>query len=212
MGARAGRPVTGPVTVVTIVRGRLGHLQRQAWGLARQRETGFRWVVVRMGGPDVREAAHQDGLDPAVVDLPVGDGEPLPLAAARNAGIAAAQRDDGPGDDAQGDDGQGGTVVLLDVDVVPSPDLVGTYVDAVARTGGVVAGPVGYLPPGCPPRGRTSPGWARTPSRTPRGRCRRPASSSPRTAGSCCGPCRWRRPPRCCSGWGVRRALRRLRR
>ena len=136
-GAGTGAPVgPGPTTVVTIVRGRLDHLQRQAWGLAGQQVADFRWVVVRMGGPDVREAARQDGLDPVVVDLPVADGEPLPLAAARNAGIARA-----------GDDG---TVVLLDVDVVPAPDLVGTYVDAVARTGGVVAGPVAYLPPGVP--------------------------------------------------------------
>lgn len=123
-------------TVVTIARGRLDHLQRQAWGLARQHDTGFRWVVVRMGGPDVREAARQDGLDPVVVDLPVADGEPLPLAGARNAGIDAA--------------GACSTVVLLDVDVVPAPDLVGTYVDAVRRTGGVVGGPVGYLPPDVP--------------------------------------------------------------
>ncbi|WP_380169318.1 galactosyltransferase-related protein [Jannaschia sp. R86511] len=135
-GGPTGVPAGAPTTVVTIVRGRLDHLRRQAWGLARQQDTAFGWVVVRMGGPDVREAAGQDGLTPVVVDLPVPDGEPLPLAAARNAGVAAAAA--------------GGTVVLLDVDVVPAPDLVGTYVDAVRRTGGVVAGPVGYLPPDVP--------------------------------------------------------------
>lgn len=130
-----GAPTTA---VVTIVRGRLGHLERQAWGLARQQDDAFVWVVVRMGGPDVRDAARQDGLDPLVVDLPVPDGAPLPLAAARNAGVAAAAAAGAV------------TVVLLDVDVVPAPDLVGTYVEAVRETGGVVAGPVAYLPPGLP--------------------------------------------------------------
>jgi len=130
--------VTTTTAVVTIVRGRLDHLERQAWGLARQQDDDFRWVVVRMGGPDVRDAARQDGLDPLVVELAVPDGAPLPLAAARNAGIAAAAATGAV------------TVVLLDVDVVPAPDLVGTYVEAVRSTGGVVAGPVAYLPPGLP--------------------------------------------------------------
>ncbi len=131
-GAARGLAAT---TVVTIVRGRLDHLERQAWGLQRQDRPGFGWVVVRMGGPDVGDVVTQPGLDVTVVDLDVPDGAPLPLAGARNAGVRAAG---------------GGTVVLLDVDVVPAPDLVGCYADAVARTDGVVAGPVGYLPEGVP--------------------------------------------------------------
>lgn len=131
----------GPVTVVTIVRGRLRHLERQLWGLRRQEDDRFAWVVVRMGGPDVREVVTPGGRSGLaqqaveVVDLDVPDTAPLPLAAARNAGVRAA----GPG-----------TVVLLDVDVVPAPGLVGTYARAVAATRSVVAGPVGYLPPEVP--------------------------------------------------------------
>jgi N-acetylglucosaminyl-diphospho-decaprenol L-rhamnosyltransferase len=161
MGGMAGAMTE--VAVVTIVRGRLGHLRRQGWGLQQQGLPGLRWVVVRMGGPDVRdvladlEDGRDDGLPTAgdqggdqggdgeqvplqvrVVDLDVPDGAPLPLAAARNAGIRAAAG------------GGARTVVLLDVDVVPAPGLVRRYADAVARTGSVVAGPVGYLPPGVP--------------------------------------------------------------
>lgn len=147
-----GMPDVVPdVAVVTIVRGRLDHLQRQGWGLQEQGLPRLRWVVVRMGGPDVREVLA--GLDAdvpttrderatplqvQVVDLDVPDGAPLPLAAARNAGIAAAAADGAR------------TVVLLDVDVVPAPGLVTRYADAVTRTRSVVAGPVGYLPPGVP--------------------------------------------------------------
>jgi N-acetylglucosaminyl-diphospho-decaprenol L-rhamnosyltransferase len=139
--AGRGRAAGAPLTVVTIVRGRLDHLERQLWGLRTQHDQRFGWVVVRMGGPDVRPVVTPAGghgpSRPAVevVDLDVPDGAPLPLAAARNAGVRAAPA---------------GTVVLLDVDVVPAPDLVGTYARAVAATSGVVAGPVGYLPPGVP--------------------------------------------------------------
>ena len=126
----------GPrATVVTIVRGRLDHLRRQGWGLAAQDTAGLEWVVVRMGGPDPRAALEGPHPEPVVVDLDVAEGEPLPLAAARNAGIAAATAP---------------TVVLLDVDAVPGPSTVRRYAEAAERTGGVVAGPVSYLPPGVP--------------------------------------------------------------
>lgn len=137
--------MTPVLTVVTVVRGRLRHLQRQGWGLLRQDDTDFRWVVVRMGGPDVRDVTLASTLDPLVVDLDVADDAPLPLAAARNAGIAASRA---TGTSAGVDPVD--VVVLLDVDVIPSPELVARYRDAVARTRGVVAGPVGYLPPGVP--------------------------------------------------------------
>ncbi len=121
--------------MVTIVRGRLDHLRRQGWGLAAQDEPDLEWVVVRMGGPDPREALTGPQPRPVLVDLDVADGEPLPLAAARNAGIAAASAP---------------TVVLLDVDAVPGPSTVRRYAEAVEATGGVVAGPVSYLPAGVP--------------------------------------------------------------
>ena len=122
-------------TVVTIVRGRLDHLCRQGWGLAAQDDPGLEWVVVRMGGPDPRPALQGPHPEPVLIDLDVPDGAPLPLAAARNAGIAAATAP---------------TVVLLDVDAVPGPTTVRRYAEAVERTGGVLAGPVSYLPAGVP--------------------------------------------------------------
>lgn len=122
------------VSVVTIVRGRLAHLRRQGWGLADQDEPALEWVVVRMGGPDPR-AALADGPKATLVELDVPHGAPLPLAAARNAGIAAAS---------------GETVVLLDVDAIPGRQTLRRYGDAAARTGGAVAGPVAYLPADVP--------------------------------------------------------------
>lgn len=122
--------------VVTLVRGRLEHLRRQGWGLARQEDTDFVWVVVHMGGPPVTEILDGSGVPHVLVALEVAEGSPLPLAAARNAGIAAA--------------GTAAMVVLLDVDAVPAPHLIGRYAAAVRATGGVVAGPVGYLPAGVP--------------------------------------------------------------
>lgn len=134
--ARDEPVVSGPrVSVVTIVRGRLEHLRRQGWGLAEQDEPDLEWVVVRMGGPDPAAALADGGPTPVRVELDVPDGAPLPLAAARNAGIAAAS---------------GATVVLLDVDAVPGRQTLRRYADAAERTGGAVAGPVSYLPAGVP--------------------------------------------------------------
>ena len=122
----------GPrVSVVTIVRGRLDHLLRQGWGLAAQDEPDLEWVVVRMGGEDPSPVLARTGMRPVLVELDVADGEPLPLAAARNAGTAVAR---------------GRTVVLLDVDAIPGPATARRYAEAAERTGGVVAGPVSYLP------------------------------------------------------------------
>lgn len=117
------------VAVVTVVRGRLDHLAVQQEAL-RGQPTPHERVVVRMGGPDVRGALGGD--DVRVVELP-DDAGPMPLAAARNAGVAASSAP---------------TVVLLDVDCVPAPDLLSRYADALDQVGGLVAGPVGYLPAG----------------------------------------------------------------
>ncbi len=126
---------TPRASVVTIVRGRLDHLCRQGWGLAAQDDPSLEWIVVRMGGPDPRPCLVGPHPHPVVIDLAVPDGEPLPLAAARNLGITAARAP---------------TVVLLDVDAVPGPSTVRRYAEAAELTDGVVAGPVSYLPPGVP--------------------------------------------------------------
>lgn len=121
------------IAVVTIVRGRLDHLAAQQAAL-RAQTTAHERVVVRMGGPSVDAAL--DGSPVTLVQMP-DEYERLPLAAARNAGVAAA---DAP------------AVLLLDVDCIPSPSLLARCVDALDRVGGLVAGPVGYLPPGATAR------------------------------------------------------------
>ncbi len=131
-----------PVAVVTIVHGRHDHLRGQLWGLRRQVRSPDLHVVVAMDDPEVGGvvAAHA-APDRAAVVVPVAaPGGRLPLARARNAGVAVA-RERGAG-----------VVVLLDVDCVPSPDLVRRYVDVVgtqqALAGDrpvVVCGGVRYL-------------------------------------------------------------------
>lgn len=130
------------VAVVTIVHGRHRHLLGQRWGLARQRLAPAEHVVVAMGDPAVRPLVDSsDGPPVRVVDVEVPDGR-LPLAAARNAGVATA-RDRGAD-----------VVVLLDVDCVPEPDLVERYTEVLAprlarrdTRPAVACGVVRYLDP-----------------------------------------------------------------
>lgn len=80
---------------------------------------------------------------PEVTVVPfVGGSRDLPVAAARNAGAAEALR--------RGAD----LLVFLDVDCLPSPDLIASYVKAAAHDehgSSLLCGAVAYLPP--PPRG-----------------------------------------------------------
>ncbi len=115
--------------VVTIAAGRHPHLAAQASALRRSRVAPYAHVVVAMGDPGLR--AVVPAAD--VVEIPVLDGH-LPLAAARNAGVARAR--------ALGAD----LLVLLDVDCLPDPGLIGRYVEATAGHDGLLCGPVGYLP------------------------------------------------------------------
>jgi hypothetical protein len=130
------------LAVITIVRGRLDHLARQQAALDSQRAKHHR-VVFQMGGPSVIETLA--GHDITLVHLPA-DNDPVPLAAARNAGVAATDAD---------------SVLLLDVDCIPSPSLLDRCRDALAKVGGVVAGPVGYLPAGATKRNVTPAALAR---------------------------------------------------
>jgi GT2 family glycosyltransferase len=118
--------------VVTIAHGRHAHLRRQAEALTRSTVAPDAYVVVAMDDPAIADVVpHAD-----VVQLPRVDGR-LPLAAARNAGVARARSAD--------------VVVLLDVDCLPEAGLVARYTEAAATHDGVLCGPVGYLPP--PPDG-----------------------------------------------------------
>ncbi len=117
--------------VVTITSGRDAHLRRQRLGLAA--DPPDLHVVVGMGErPDVPGT---------VVEVPVPD-TGLPLAAARNAGAAAAI--------AAGAQ----VLVFLDVDCIPGPGTLSAYRDAAGTVPGpaVLCGPVAYLPE-APPGG-----------------------------------------------------------
>lgn len=128
--------MTGPTSraenpaVVTIAHGRHAHLEHQRRHLAVV-APGVRHVVVAMDDPVLAQRCGPD-----VVAMPAHP-EGLPLAAARNAGVAEAI------------DGGADLIVLLDVDCVPGPRLLRRYVDAAARTDrALLAGPVTYLPEG----------------------------------------------------------------
>lgn len=124
----------GDATVVTIVRGRHDHLREQRRVLhAVAPRTPH--VVVSMGDAAIDDVVGRDEWTTVVhlEDDPSG----LPLAKARNAGVATALS------------AGAGLVVLLDVDCVPGPDLLTAYGQAAAREpAALLAGPVTYLPEG----------------------------------------------------------------
>lgn len=120
------------VAVCTLVRGRATHLRNMLRGLALQRRAPDRIVIAVMGGPDPGAVVHEVGLPARLVDASHPTSR-LPLAAARNLARKAA--------------GDVDVVVLLDVDVIPHPDLVGDHLDLLAQRRGIWSGRVDYLPP-----------------------------------------------------------------
>ena len=123
------------VSVITTVHGRLDHLREMRRGLGRQ-HVDAEHVVVRMGGPEPWSVASgSPQLVPVEQPLPRSENDAawLPLAAARNAGAAAASSD---------------LLVFLDVDCIPSSRLLDRYQAASRTRRGLLCGPVGYLPDG----------------------------------------------------------------
>lgn len=126
-------PSAGPsASVLTLVRGRADRLRNLMAGLARQ-SARPRELVIAWMQPD------------RVLDLPEPgcpvrhrhvEGEPMPLAAARNRAAEAATGD---------------LLVFLDVDCIPSPTVVEAYRRAATETDGLFLGEVLYLPPGLNP-------------------------------------------------------------
>ena len=122
------------LSVLTIVRGRRRHLERQARGLAQSERTPEEWVIVSMGEPP-----------PTADELPIAANVPLrtdrvdgdrdlPLAAARTRAAEIAAGD---------------TLVFLDVDCIPGRHCLGEL-EAAASGGGLWMGDVRYLPKGEP--------------------------------------------------------------
>ncbi|MCT1614994.1 hypothetical protein GKZ75_00520 [Kocuria indica] len=137
--------------LITIVSGRHTHLRRQRDWVAAQSEPPITHVVVSMGDPGIREVLERRAeLPTELVELPPT--AELPLAAARNAGVARAEQ--------LGAD----TVVLLDVDCLPHRDLMANYTRALVQLAGrraVVSGRVQYLPEGMAEADYTADGVAR---------------------------------------------------
>lgn len=120
------------VGVVTVAHGRHAHLREQRRVLTRV-APGVRHLVVAIDDEEITAVAGP-GAD--VLHLPT-DPRGLPLARARNLGVATAI------------EAGCALVVLLDVDCVPAPGAVEAYVAAAARVpGALLAGPVTYLPEG----------------------------------------------------------------
>lgn len=131
--------MTLPV-LVTVVHGRHDHLRRQRDWIAAMDPAPPRHVVVSMGDPGIGSVlAATASIPTTLVELPAT--AELPLAGARNTGVAAAA--------AAGAQ----AVALLDVDCLPSAGLASDYATALARVAGqsgpsVVCGRVRYLPEG----------------------------------------------------------------
>ncbi|MGI8755976.1 MAG: glycosyltransferase family 2 protein [Acidimicrobiales bacterium] len=128
----------GPtMSIVTIARGRGGHLANLLTGLARQSEPPLDVVVARMGGPALDPVVAPYGGRIEIADVAVPPGGPLPLAAARNRGAEACRGD---------------VVIFLDIDCIPGEHLTRACGEAVGTGGVVASAQVQYLPPGVPGR------------------------------------------------------------
>lgn len=113
------------VSVLTLVRGRDGHLRNLMRGLARQTLAPSELVIAWMQ-PEPAADLPDPGCPVRHLRVP---GEPMPLAAARNRAAEAAQ---------------GERLIFLDVDCIPGPGLVSAY--AAAEAEGLLLGEVLYLP------------------------------------------------------------------
>ncbi|MEU0494116.1 galactosyltransferase-related protein [Mycobacterium sp. NPDC006124] len=120
--------------VVTAVRGRGAHLRRQLDGLDRSVIPAGHHVVVAVDDDDV--ARQVRGYRTTVV--PLRSGSPrIPMAHARNLGARVAL------------EAGAELLVFLDVDCIPSVDMIGYYQRAAAtpaHEGALLCGPVTYLP------------------------------------------------------------------
>lgn len=128
--------MTSRVGVITTVAGRHDHLLRQRAGLRSGAQVADEHVIVAMGDPEVRGLVeHEEGC----VVLDIDATTALPLARARNLGAAEARRRGA------------GVLVFLDVDCIPSAQLVRRYA-ALAETdecrNSLLCGQVSYLPLG----------------------------------------------------------------
>ena len=122
--------------IITIAHGRHDHLARQRRLIGRSSALVDHHVVVAMDDPVLLEQL-QPTPKTSVIAIPA-DPMGLPLAAARNVGAESAMTLGAE------------LMIFLDVDCLPSEDLVAAYRDAArdAMTAdSLLCGPVAYLPP-----------------------------------------------------------------
>ncbi|WGJ85132.1 galactosyltransferase-related protein [Gordonia sp. SMJS1] len=123
------------VAVITIVSGRHRHLRRQLEAFAHSTRRPDLHFVVAMDDPDITSVT--DGHPVEVIRFANDDADTLQLADARNAGATAAMT-------------AGASLLLfLDVDCIPSPDMLERYLRSCTATPDLKAlycGPVTYLP------------------------------------------------------------------
>jgi len=120
------------VAVITVVAERHGHLRLQLQGAARSTRRADQHIVVAMDDPTVAELCPPSAT---VLSVPRSGGR-LPLAAARNAGAQQALR------------AGANVLIFLDVDCIPSPELIARYETvALRRDDAILSGTVLYLPP-----------------------------------------------------------------
>ena len=123
--------------MITTVHGRATHLRGQLDGLALSAHPADLHVVVAVDDLSAADTVARSGA-PAHIVCCAGGSAALPVAAARNAGAAAALE--------HGAD----LLVFLDVDCIPGRHLVGRYREAASQPphrDALLCGPVTYLPP-----------------------------------------------------------------
>ncbi|MDN5548897.1 MAG: hypothetical protein L0H03_26930 [Rhodococcus sp. (in: high G+C Gram-positive bacteria)] len=122
--------------VITIVHRRHAHLRMHLRGLAASTKLPSSHVIVAMGDETVKTIVAQEGSSAHVVEIDVPEGDPLPLARARNIGAAKAR--------CRGAE----LLVFLDVDCIPAPTLLARYHETACAensTASLFCGPVTYL-------------------------------------------------------------------
>jgi GT2 family glycosyltransferase len=130
------RPADVRTAVITIVHGRHEHLRMHLRGLAASTTLPYSHVIVAMGDETVKNIVAQERSSAHVVEIDVPEGDPLPLARARNIGAAKAR--------CHGAE----LLVFLDVDCIAAPTLLARYHETASEensTASLFCGPVTYL-------------------------------------------------------------------